>query len=377
MVVLVSGARSAQALGPLTLLQDINTGQSIVGIALDGNGNIRTSHNIEGTIKTHTPAGVQIGNFVFSTTPFESPDGLAVDAAGNSVVVDGNAFTIKTFTAGGALVSQFSDFTTNIWDVVVLPGGDYLVSGNNFIRRYTPGGTKIADIGSGFFSSGLTWGLDLDSFGNIYAVQPIAPSSIEKFDSSGTHLASIPVADYSKDVAVDNAGNMYVTHPGIDRVNIYGPTGTLLDAIPVYINPRGIEVDSSGKIYVVGTGGNIFIYEPSSPPPPPDADGDGVSDDQDAFPHSNTGPTVVVGVCDTGVTNQGLPNGATFNDLIGAIVAKHHGDFVSAVAKLTNDWMKAGLISGSQKGRITSCAAHGATAAPALAQRTATAAAPS
>lgn len=91
----------------------------------------------------------------------------------------------------------------------------------------------------------------------------------------------------------------------------------------------------------------------------PDADGDGVPDDEDAFPNSDLGDTVVIRGCNSGVGNQLLPDGATFNDLIGAALASsgNHGQFVSAVTGLADGWKKAGLISGRDQGRITSCAA--------------------
>ena len=94
--------------------------------------------------------------------------------------------------------------------------------------------------------------------------------------------------------------------------------------------------------------------------PPPDSDGDGVPDDQDAFPNSNLDATVDIGGCDSSVDNLELGNGATFNDMIGAAAAgaKNHGAFVSAVSKLANQWKKDGLISGKEKGKITSCAAR-------------------
>lgn len=96
---------------------------------------------------------------------------------------------------------------------------------------------------------------------------------------------------------------------------------------------------------------------------------DGVNDDVDAYPFSDTSPLVVIGTCDSGVANQTLASGATFNDLIAqaAADADNHGDFVSAVSQLANDWNKDGLISGQEKGKITSCAAQSnlpATATP-------------
>ena len=92
----------------------------------------------------------------------------------------------------------------------------------------------------------------------------------------------------------------------------------------------------------------------------PDDDNDGVVDGVDAFPFSNTSPIVIIDGCDSGVANQTLASGATFNDLIGeaAANAANHGEFVSAVSDMSNDWKKAGLITGKEKGAITSCAAQ-------------------
>ena len=70
--------------------------------------------------------------------------------------------------------------------------------------------------------------------------------------------------------------------------------------------------------------------------------------------------TVVIDGCDSGVANQTLDSGKTFNDLIGEAAdgVKNHGAFVKQVAKMTNDWKKDGLISGEDKGKILSCAAR-------------------
>ncbi len=91
-----------------------------------------------------------------------------------------------------------------------------------------------------------------------------------------------------------------------------------------------------------------------------DSDGDGVLDDEDAFPNSDMGLTVSIDGCDTGVGNQVLADGSTFNDLIAQAKADaaNHGDFVSAVTQMADQWKKDGLISGRDKGAITSCVAR-------------------
>ncbi|MCA9917508.1 MAG: thrombospondin type 3 repeat-containing protein [Anaerolineales bacterium] len=92
----------------------------------------------------------------------------------------------------------------------------------------------------------------------------------------------------------------------------------------------------------------------------PDDDNDGVNDDVDAFPNSNTLPMIMFGDEACGVANQTLPSGATFNDLIGQAAddASNHGQFVSAVTRMANEWKRAGLISGREKGQIIACAAR-------------------
>jgi hypothetical protein len=90
----------------------------------------------------------------------------------------------------------------------------------------------------------------------------------------------------------------------------------------------------------------------------PDADLDGIVDSLDQCANSNLAATVAIGTCNSGVPNTFFTSGCSINDLIAgcAVGAKNHGAFVSCVAHLTNDLKGSGIISGSQKGAIQSCA---------------------
>jgi hypothetical protein len=89
-----------------------------------------------------------------------------------------------------------------------------------------------------------------------------------------------------------------------------------------------------------------------------DADSDGVPDDADECPSSILTLTVVIGGCDSGVTNTLFPSGCSISDDINlcAAGAKNHGEFVSCVAHYLNDLKKAGILTGKQKGAIQECA---------------------
>ena len=91
----------------------------------------------------------------------------------------------------------------------------------------------------------------------------------------------------------------------------------------------------------------------------PDADADGVVDDEDCNATSDRRPTIVIGDINTGVPNVLFAGGCTSSDLIAKLKASssNHGDFVSGVAHLTNEWKEDGIVSGNQKGAIQSAAA--------------------
>ena len=90
----------------------------------------------------------------------------------------------------------------------------------------------------------------------------------------------------------------------------------------------------------------------------PDDDNDGIDDVDDPFPMSDPDVTVIIDGCDSGVGNAALGDGSNFSDRIAECAANagNHGQFVSCVSHLTNDWKKDGLISGKQKADIMNCA---------------------
>jgi len=107
----------------------------------------------------------------------------------------------------------------------------------------------------------------------------------------------------------------------------------------------------------VDDGDDAFPFDPDEWA---DTDGDGVGDNADEFDNSDLSATVAINGCNTGVTNQFVRAGVTMNDLIGAAAAAaaNHGDFVGAVTQMANVWKDTGLISGREKGAITSCVAQ-------------------
>lgn len=89
------------------------------------------------------------------------------------------------------------------------------------------------------------------------------------------------------------------------------------------------------------------------------SDRDGVPDGVDSCTGSDLGATVVIGSCDSGVANVVLQDGCSLSDIVSRCAgARNHGDYVSCVARTSNELNDAGWITGAEKGRIQSCSAQ-------------------
>jgi hypothetical protein len=121
--------------------------------------------------------------------------------------------------------------------------------------------------------------------------------------------------------------------------------------------------------------GAMSLHAQTEPPTtPPDADGDGVPDDTVLCPDTDlTATTVVIDGVDTGITNSfNEATGCTFAQVVEDIFddcaanAKNHGKFVSCVARETNAMKRLKIITGKQKGKLQSLAAHTWPSSPTL-----------
>jgi len=85
-----------------------------------------------------------------------------------------------------------------------------------------------------------------------------------------------------------------------------------------------------------------------------DSDGDGIPNDQDAFPDSDVSPTITIGGVDLGIENILFDDGSTMIDWLDFVIDESltHDELQTGIAALTNEWKSEGLISGKEKGVI-------------------------
>jgi DNA-binding beta-propeller fold protein YncE len=244
-------------------------------VAVDTGGNVYVADYDNCTIRKITPSGVvttlagSAGTSGFadgsgSGARFDGPSGVAVDSSGNVYVADSGNNTIRKITPGGVVttlagragVIGFTDGTGSAaafstpWGVAVDgPGNVYVAdSDNNAIRKITPAGLVSTFTKAGSVS--LPQGVAVDAGGYVY-VASTALSTILKFSPTGGTLASHFVSGTG--LAVDGQGNVYVANTYANFISKISTTGV----VSTFAGLGG----TGGTYY--GTGTTVGFNQPS------------------------------------------------------------------------------------------------------------------
>ena len=262
------------------------------GVAVDSAGNVYVGDTGNETIRKITPGGVVTtlaglaGSYgsadgTGSGARFSDPRGVALDSAGNVYVADFFNHTIRKVTPGGVVTtlaglagSHGSDDGTGSaarfyhpWGVAVDSAGNVYVAEymNHTIRKVTPGGvvTTLAGLAGNSGSADgagsaarfyFPEGVAVDSAGNVY-VADYYNSTMRKVTPGGvvTTLAGV-------ENNISLPGGMLLVHAG----NVHG-TGS--DAR--FCHPAAVAMDSAGNVYVTDSGNcNIRLGRPACPDAP-------------------------------------------------------------------------------------------------------------
>lgn len=226
------------------------------------------------------------------------PIGAAADAKGNFYIVDAENERIRMVDTSGAITTvagngnaSFSGDGGPATDaelnepsgVAVDAGGDLYIAdfSNNRIRKVTPDGVISTVAGDGQFSYdgdggqaidagiGTPSAVAVDGSGNLY-IADFNNSNIRKVTPAGviTTVAGGNMAGYSGDggpatsaqingpvgVAIDNAGNLYISDLGnvcIRMVNTAGIISTISQPYDGIEHPIGIAVDNLGGLLYI------------------------------------------------------------------------------------------------------------------------------
>ncbi len=230
------------------------------GVAFDKNGNLYVAKDEapDYSIEKFTPHGA---HSTFATEGLSAPHALAFDNAGNLFVANAQNATIEKYTPAGVgtvfatassgLVHPADltfDTAGNLWVVDPFGGSDQ----KGIVVKFTPDGTGTIFASSGFNGA---YGIAIDGAGNVY-VSNLKGNNVLKFAPDGTNLGvfcSTPL-HIPHGMFFDSSGILYVANSVNSTIEKFSPTGVYL-----------------GVFASTGPGPHFFAlsHSPASPPPTP------------------------------------------------------------------------------------------------------------
>lgn len=302
--------------GNLYIADQVN---NVVRYVTGGNGNIST---IAGT----GAAGFTNDGMKAVTAELASPTGVALDGSGNLYIADTQNSAIRMVTAAGiistvagnelagyggdgsgALAAELTKPSSVLLDS---SGNIYIAdSGNNVIRKVTKSTGNISTYAGNFNTPGYTGdggqatraglsapvAIAMDAAGNLYiadtnnnAVRKVAANGIittvagngtPGFSGDGGRAVFAQLS-HPKGVAVDAAGNVYISDTFNSRIRMVTPNGiigTVVGGTAGYSGdgglataaqlnfPAGLSFDSAGNLYIADNNNNVIReYAPPS-----------------------------------------------------------------------------------------------------------------
>jgi hypothetical protein len=322
-VTTVAGARGTRG------ATDGNSGIALFnapsGVTIDGAGNLYVADAGNDTIRKITPANIvstlagKAGpgstDGAGSAAKFSLPIGLALDGAGDIYVADTNNNTIRKITPSGAVTTlagaadapvssidgtgSAARFNAPQGAAVDTSGNVYIAdTGNNTIRKISPVGVVTTFAGSPLLQGSVDGagsaarfnspiGIAVDTLNNVYIadsgnheIRKITPAGVvstlagnAQSTGSTDGMGNVARFDSPSGVAVDTAGNVYVTDSLYNTVRKITPGGLVttiagapsgfgsadgMGAAARFVLPYGLAVDRAGVVYLADSGNNTI-----------------------------------------------------------------------------------------------------------------------
>ncbi len=277
---------------------------TVTGVAADKNGNVFFADWDSNKIYKINAAGnlsVLAGNGAAGwndglgpAATFSQPDALALDAEGNLYVGDQSNNLIRKVTPAGLVTTlagtpngvgatngtgSSATFNGPRGMAVDNAGNVYVADqANNLIRKITPAGVVSTYAGSGAAGSqngasalasfNTPTGVALDAAGNLY-VSDSENNMVRKITPAGVVSTIASGFDFPRELRVDGTGNIYVAEQAgfIKRISPSGAVTIVAgtgrpDANGVgnieFKGPIGLAIDGNGNLYVGEGGGDVL-----------------------------------------------------------------------------------------------------------------------
>jgi uncharacterized protein (TIGR03437 family) len=246
-----------------------------IAVAVDAQGNLYIADEIDNRIRKVTPAGI-ISTYAGTGIPGYSgdrgpaisaalnfPTGIALDAQGNMYVADSGNSRVRRIATDGTI-------NTVAGDGIPTYGGD---NGPATAAQIDPAAIAVDSHGNLYIADGNNYRIrKVDTNGIITT---IAGNGTAGYVGDNGPATSAEI-DFVADVAVDNAGNVYLADYYNYEVRKIDTTGMMTDfaggvsygsiasgvpATTAVMNPQGVAFDGTGNLYISDANGNYTVIQ--------------------------------------------------------------------------------------------------------------------
>jgi sugar lactone lactonase YvrE len=259
-----------------------------IGMTVDTNGNLYLSDssgtvsapNANCVIRKISPSGVVTtlagsgqtasNDGVGRSASFANPGGIVFDPTSGNLYVAETSFgnKLRMVTPAGVVSTVVSGYVGGSGATMDDNGNIYLASQPYHIKKVTKGGavTMVVDR-----LDPVPVDIAFDSAGGVFYIAAMRnsgrPSAVYSMTRAGVvqTLKGTDAFDMVSSVAVDSAGNLYVTEFGNGNIDMITPAGVITkiaSTLPAY--PMKIVVDGGGTLYVATNDNRIVKILPGS-----------------------------------------------------------------------------------------------------------------
>lgn len=244
------------------------------GVAVDSSGNVFVADTFNGVVKEIQAPGYSTTVLIASLNGnFSGPTGIAIDTSGNLFVADGNNGTIKKIAAAGGYVTVSTIATGFNYPTGVAVDRD----GNVFVADFISNQLTELLAATGYsikipipVSFSALTGVAVDANGNLFTADE--NNGIQYIPAASGYQTLVNLASGNQNIvetygiALDSSGNIYYTDLALGAVlEIFASSG-YQTVVPVLNNlnePEGVTVDANGNVFIADANNNTVDELPA------------------------------------------------------------------------------------------------------------------
>jgi sugar lactone lactonase YvrE len=209
------------------------------------------------------------GPAIVIATSLATARGIAADVSGNIYVGQNSALTVTKYPYGGGAATTIGTIGGRQFEIAVdnaIPANLYVTDQNG--AKVDKVNTSSNTTTTAFADTNSVKGVALDPAGNLYVTNAINPGSITELPAGSTTTVTLALQGLNLPYGIgfDQAGNLYVTNEGSPYSLLEYPVGFTTSTTPIILaattsTVQGVSVNTRGDIIYNNGGARVYSIQ--------------------------------------------------------------------------------------------------------------------